>query len=433
MKLDQVGIVLPGGLDCPLPKMVRVEQRFRRERIDDIEATVRQQLASKLDGRSLSGKSIAITAGSRGIARIREILAAIVAQMKAWGARPFIVPAMASHGGATVEGQLRILETYGITEAAIGAPIKASMETIVAAKLKDGAELHFDRHASQADGIVVCGRVKPHTDFRGEYESGLYKMLAIGLGKHAGATALHKHGFSEFPRLIPEAGRALLKAMPVIVGVAIVENAYHEVMTIEAVRPSDFDAREKALLAAAKKSIARLLMPEIDLLVVDEIGKDISGSGMDPNVTGRGTENFMKSLDGGVPKIKRVLVRGVTEVSGGNATGIGFADMTTLRCVDRIDLGYTYTNTITSIELAGSKLPMVCNSDREAIVVGLRTCQGVNPQDARVVWIKNTNELTHIRVSESVIEDLAACPDVHVRGPAEPFRFCSDDYLVSGA
>jgi hypothetical protein len=413
--------------------MVGVEQRFRSDRIDDIQTTVRAQLASTLHGKSLAAKSIAITAGSRGIARISEIVAAIVAQLKDWGARPFIVPAMGSHGGATVEGQLKVLEHYGVTEAAVGAPIRASMETVIAARLKNGAPVHFDRYASEADGIVVCGRVKPHTDFRGDYESGLFKMLAIGLGKHAGATTLHQFGFSEFPWLIPEAGRALIDAMPVLVGLAIVENAYHEPMIVEAVRPDDFEAREKALLATAKQSIARLMMPKIDLLIVDELGKNISGSGMDPNVTGRGVENFMKALDGGAPQIKRLLVRNLTRESDGNATGIGFADLTTLRCVETIDFGTTYTNTITSTELAGSKLPVVCNSDREAIVVGLRTSRCEAPAEARVVWIRNTNELTHIRVSKAVLDDVAGRDDIHILGSAEPFAFDSSDYLVSGA
>jgi hypothetical protein len=427
MKLDKVGIVLPGGLDCPLPKMVPVEQLFMSERLTDIEATVRKEMTSKFDGAAFRGKSIAITAGSRGIANIKEITAAIVGQLKAWGAKPFIVPAMASHGGASVEGQLKVLEEYGITEASMGVPIKASMETIIAAKLKDGTGLHFDKHASQADGIVVAGRVKPHTDFRGDYESGLYKMLAIGLGKHNGATVLHKYGFSEFHWLIPEAGRALLKAMPVMMGVAIVENGYHQVMTVEAVRPQDFDAREKALQALSKQAIAKLLMPRADVLIVDELGKNISGAGMDPNVTGRSTATFVKY---DVPAIQRLIVRGITHESNGNACGIGFADLTTIRCANQIDFGYTYTNSITSIELGPSKLPIVCNSEHEALVVALRTLQKVEPQNARVVWIRNTNELTHIKVSEPVLEDVKGRTDIKILGRPEPFKFDADGYLI---
>ncbi len=427
MKLEKVGIVLPGGLDCPLPKMVPVEQLFMNDRLDDIEATVRKEMTSKFDGASFRGKSIAVTAGSRGIANIAQIVAAIIGQLKDWGAKPFIVPAMASHGGATVEGQLQVLAEYGITEASMGVPIKASMETVIAAKLKDGTGLHFDKYASQADGIVVCGRVKPHTDFRGDYESGLYKMLAIGLGKHNGATVLHKYGFSEFHWLIPEAGRALMKAMPVVMGVAIVENGYHQVMTVEAVRPQDFDVREKELQALSKKAIAKLLMPRADVLIVDELGKNISGAGMDPNVTGRSTATFVKY---DVPAIQRLIVRGVTHESNGNACGIGFADLTTVRCANQIDFGYTYTNSITSIELGPSKLPMVCNSEHEALVVALRTCQRVEPRDARVAWIKNTNELTHIKVSETVLEDVKDRKDIKVLGRPEPFKFDADGYLI---
>lgn len=427
MKLDKVGIVLPGGFDCPLPKMVPVEQLFTSEKIANIEATVRKEMTSKFDGAAFKGKSIAITAGSRGIANIAEITAAIIAQCKDWGAKPFIVPAMASHGGASVEGQLKVLEEYGITEASMGVPIKAEMDTIIAAKLPDGTGLHFSRVASQADGIIVAGRVKPHTDFRGDYESGLYKMMAIGLGKHNGATVIHKYGFSEFHWLIPEAGRLLMKAMPVVMGIAIVENGYHKVMAIEAVRPQDFDVREKALQALSKQAIAKLLMPRADVLIVDELGKNISGAGMDPNVTGRSTATFVKY---DVPAIQRLIVRSLTHESNGNACGIGFGDLTTMRCANQVDFGYTYINSITSIELGPSKLPMVCNSDLEAIVIALRTCQQVTPEEARVVRIKNTNELTHIQVSETVLQDVKGRKDIKVLGQPEPFKFDPEGYLI---
>ncbi len=427
MKLDKVNIVLPGGLDCPLPKMVPVEQRFASGKIDDIDAKVRQEITSKFDPAAFKGKSIAVTAGSRGITGIAATIAAIIGQLKDWGAKPFIVPAMASHGGATVEGQLKVLEEYGITEATMGVPIKASMDVVEVTKLADGTPVYFDKNASQADGVVVCNRVKPHTDFRGDYESGLYKMIAIGLGKHAGATVLHKHGFSEFHRLIPEVGRTVLKHMPIVMGVAIVENGYHGVMEIEAVRPKDFDAREKALLVMAKDAMAKLLMPEIDLLIVDQLGKNISGAGMDPNVTGRGTA---KGVDYGTPPVKKLFVRDLTHESNGNACGIGFADLTTIRCANKVDFGYTYTNSITSTELGPSMLPIITNSDHEAIVVALRTCNKVEPADARVVWVKNTNDLVHIRVSEKVLEDVAGRDDIHALGAAEPFKFDADGYLV---
>jgi len=429
VRLDRVDIRLPGGLECPLPRMVLVEQRPTAERIENITAAVRREMR-RFASPSLRGARIAVTAGSRGVASIREITAAAIAELRDWGAEPFIVPAMGSHGGATAEGQAAVLAEYGITEATMDAPVRASMETVVAARLSDGTPLYLDRIASQADGIVVCGRVKPHTDFRGDYESGLYKMLAVGLGKHDGATTLHRHGFGEFPRLVPEAGRALLKAVPVLMGLAVVENGYHQVMAIEAVAPGDWDEREKALLVLARRAMPRLRMRAVDVLIVDELGKDVSGAGMDPNVTGRGTAVFHRRPADDLPAIQRLFVRSLSRDTDGNACGIGVADVTTLRCADQIDFGKTYINTITSIELGGAKLPLVCNNDREALVIALRTCKGVEPAKARVVWIKNTNELGRIRVSEAILRDLDGCADVRVLGPSELLTFNADGILV---
>ena len=428
MRLDKVEIRLPGGLDCPLPRMVLVEQRFEAERVEDVAAAVRREMR-RFASPALQGARVAVTAGSRGVANIREIIAAAVAELRCWGAEPFIVPAMGSHGGATAEGQVAVLAAYGITEATMGVPIRASMDTVVAARLSDGTPLHFDRIASQADAIVVCGRVKPHTDFFGDYESGLHKMLAVGLGKHTGATTLHRHGFAEFPRLIPEAGRVLLTAVPVLMGLAVVENGYHQVMAVEAVAPGDWNERERALLVLARRAMARLRMRDLDLLIVDELGKDVSGAGMDPNVTGRGTAAFNRRKVDDLPAIQRIFVRGLSRDTDGNACGIGFADVTTLRCADQIDFGKTYINTITSIEIGGARLPLVCNNDREALVVALRTCRKLELAEARVAWIKNTNELTHVRVSEAVLRDLGSA-DLKVLGPPEPLRFDADGFLV---
>jgi len=428
VRLDRVDIRVPGGLECALPRMVQIEQRFTAERVQDIPGVVRREIC-RFASSSLRGSRIAVTVGSRGIASIREIIAAVVSVLRDLGASPFIVPAMGSHGGATAAGQVAVLSRYGVSEESLGVPIEASMDTVIAARLPDGTALHFARAAREADGIVVCGRIKPHTDFRGEYESGLYKMLAIGLGKHNGATVLHRYGFEEFPRLVPEAGRALLRAVPVLMGLAIVENGYHEVMVIEAIAPRDFDEREKALLALARRALARLRMHDIDVLIVDEIGKDVSGAGMDPNVTGRGVASFTRCAKD-VPRIERVFVRGLTRKTEGNACGIGFADLTTLRCAAEVDFDKTYTNAVTSTEIGGAKLPLVCNNDREALVLALRTCKKLETEQARVVWIKNTNELTHIRVSEAVLRDLREGSEVRVLSPPEPLVFGRDGSLL---
>ena len=426
MKLDTVAINIEGGLECAMPKMVHLEQRFRSDKVDNITETLHASMA-QFDGADFKGKKIAVTAGSRGITGIQETLKATIAKLKEWGAEPFIVPAMGSHGGATAAGQRKVLEEYDITEETMGVPIKASMEVIEITKLEDGTPVYFDKMASEADGIVVCARVKPHTDFRGDYESGLFKMMAIGLGKQHGAMTIHKHGFCEFHWLIPAMGHAMMDKMPIVMGVAIVENGYHNVMAVEAIKPADFDAREKFLLQESKDALAKLLMEEIDVLIVDEIGKNISGAGMDPNVTGIGTAKF---VDFGGPKLQKLFVRDLTDESNGNACGVGFADLIPMRMANKIDFGYTYTNSITSTELLPSRLPIVLNNDKDCLSVALMCCNKVAPADAKIVRIKNTNELTHIWVSEAVLEDLKGRDDVAVLGDPVDIKFDADGYMV---
>ena len=286
MEFDDIKIQYQVRHENIFPRMVEVEQRFPRDRVEDIEGKVRNEVA-KLTTEAVAGKRIAVAAGSRGVAAIDRVVKETVATLKDLGAEPFIVPAMASHGGATAEGQIGVLADLGITEEKMGAPIHASMEVIEVGRLDDGMPVFFDKIASQSDGVVLCCRVKPHTDFRGEWESGLLKMLCIGLAKHRGAVEMHAQGFAEFHHLIPEAGKLALETMPILFGVALVENAFHEPMVIEGVHAADFVERDKALQSVAKTNIARLLVPRMDVLLVDEMGKDVSGSGMDPNVTGR--------------------------------------------------------------------------------------------------------------------------------------------------
>jgi len=330
MGLDRIDVTLQGGLDIGLPRMVPVEQKFPRETVEDVEAALGASLAA-LPPADLAGKRIAITVGSRGTYSMLTILTTLARQLREWGAEPFIVPTMGSHGGATAEGQLGVLANYGITEDAVGMPIRSSMDVIEAARLADGTPLYCDSIASQADGIVLLNKVKPHTSYKGTHESGLAKMAAIGLGKHKGAVTLHSFGFHRFAELVPAAGEALIGALDIVFGVAVLENAYHSVGHIEAIPPDRIMAREKELLVKAKSFLGRLLVPAIDVLIVDEIGKNIGGSGMDTNVTGRPS---VPQPGFEAPPIQRIIVRGLTEATHGNGTGIGMADFTTRRCFE---------------------------------------------------------------------------------------------------
>ncbi len=426
MKFDEIDVPLQVRTTNPFPDMVDVEQRFARDHVADVEGAVRAEMR-KLAGASIAGKRIAVAAGSRGIAAIDRVVRTTIEQLKAFGAEPFIVPAMASHGGASAEGQIGVLADLGITEKTMGAPIRASMEVVQIGSLEDGMPIFFDKIASQSDGVVLCCRVKPHTDFRGEWESGLYKMLAIGLGKHRGAVEIHSRGFPNFHHLIPRVGRIVLQKMPILFGVAVIENAYHQVLKVEGVPAADFDARDKALQVVAKQNIARILVPRIDVLVVDELGKDVSGSGMDPNVTGRCGS---PGVDFGVAPIHRIVVRDLTEATHGNACGLGLADLTTRRCAEKIDFVKTYTNLITATVLEPAKLPIVMRDDREAIMVAIITCNNVTTETIRVVRIKNTTELTRIQVSAAVLADIAGRKDMKVLGAPAPMRFDAENRLV---
>ena len=422
MPIDKVDItILNAEKYAQFPRMVPVEQRFPADAITDVAAHVRQTVAA-LPKPDVKGKSIAITAGSRGIPNIVEILATVVSVLREWGADPFIVPAMGSHGNANAEGQKGVLTGYGITEESVGAPIRASMEVVQVAEMPDGTPLYCDKHARSADGIVVCNKIKAHSNYKADYESGLAKMMVIGLGKHVGATQFHSFGFARFHEMIPTAGARLLNALPVVFALGLVENAYGKMAIIEALQPKDLLAREKELLVISKKIMGQLLMPSIDLLIVDEIGKDISGQGMDPNVTGRASSGLPGFVS--IP-IGRIFVRGISEPSHGNIAGIGTADLTTVKVFNEADLGATYTNGITARNLEGAKLPMIANSDRQAMTISLMNSPGVEPSQARIVRIKNTKKLQHILVSEAYLPELREREDFAILGEPVPITFDS--------
>jgi len=394
--------------------MVEVEQRIPAPKLDDFIAEIRRELNRiGLQKKIEPGDEIAITAGSRGIAHYPEILSTVVDEVKKAGGKPFLVPAMGSHGGATPEGQVAVLRELGITSETVGAPIRATMEVDEIGRLENGVPVYVDRNALKADGIIVVNRVKPHTDFKGEIESGLMKMMVIGLGKQKGAEMIHSYRSEGYHKLLPEAARLILKRLPIIVGLAIVENAYHEIAIVEAIEPEDIEREERKLLKKAKSLIGRIPFKDIDVLIIDEIGKEISGTGMDTNVVGRFW--LPGEYEPSAPNIKRIVVLDLTEETHGNAIGIGLADVTTKRLVDKIDYQATFVNALTAGHVEGSKTPVFLPNDREAITIALRTCGPINPREAKVVRIRNTRDLDRLWISESLLKTLESNPELKKR------------------
>jgi acyl-CoA synthetase (AMP-forming)/AMP-acid ligase II len=406
---DRIEVNIAGGLNFPLPPMARVRQKFDAAKLADIPSAIHREFARpEIRGQVKAGQVIAVGCGSRGIANIASIVCTVIAELKALGANPFIFPCMGSHGAATAEGQKKVLETYGITEAATGVPIRATMETVIVGHLGDGTPVHMDKHASEAEAIVVINRIKPHTGFRGATESGLTKMLAIGIGKITGAATYHTHGMDKFPELLPQIREVNISQRNVLFGVGIVENAYDETAHIEAIPAKSLATREPDLQAMAKRMMPQLFFDDIDVLIIDEMGKNISGAGFDPNITGRNRRN-VKWQD--KPRIKKIVVLGLTRVSQGNATGIGSADVITMRLYKELDVSSTYANVITSMNLDGGAIPIIMNNDHDAIALAVKTVVRVKPENCRVVRIRNTLHLGEIEVSEALIDEIRRQPE----------------------
>ena len=397
-----------------LPKMAKVRQIFDQPKIRDIPAKIKEELEKKrLKDRVKPGQRIAVTAGSRGIANIPLILKTVVAELRAFGAEPFLVSAMGSHGGATPEGQIQVLHSLGVTEESVGAPIEASMEVEAVGSLPDGVEIYLSRVALKADGIFVVGRVKPHTDFKGDIESGLLKMMSIGLGNQKGAEMIHWHRYDGYHRILPEAGKLIAEKTNIVMGLALLENAHHETAEIHALYPEEFYEKEKQLLEAAKTLLPRLPFNDVDVLVVEEIGKNISGVGMDTNVTGRFW--MPGEHDPRAPNIKKIAVLDLTEETHGNAIGIGLADLTTRRAFEKIDYHQTYVNCLTQGSGETGKIPPFLANDRDAIATAIGISGPIKPEAARVIRIKNTQELETLYISEALVDELRASPELQKR------------------
>jgi hypothetical protein len=411
------------------PKMAPVRQTFARPRVADIEQTTRAELARLLADRDLSGKQIAVAAGSRGIRNIGLIVRTVVSVLRERGVCPFIVPAMGSHGGATAEGQIGVLESLGVTEAYCGAEIRSAMEPVTLGTSKSGLPVYMDRNAHAADGVILVNRVKTHTDFKSDIESGLMKMASIGLGKQAQAQVLHRRGIHGIRDLMKEVAGQILASGKIIGGVAILENAYDETAHIEAIRPEAVATREPELLLESKRMMPRLPVEDIDLLIVDEIGKEFSGGGMDSNIIGR--MRLRGEPEPESPRIKYIFVRDLSEGTHGNACGIGFADITTRRCFEKIDFEVTYQNIATSTFLARGMVPMALANDRAALTEVLRACWELESEQARIVHIPNTLELEWVRVSEPLLAEVQGKAHLTVTGPLEPLAFDEQGNIAS--
>lgn len=394
-------ILTPKDLEHSLPRMHRVRQRFDRTCLGDIESALVGRLERVAD-LIRPCKHIAIAVGSRGIANIDRIVAGMVGFLKGFGAEVCIVPAMGSHGNATSEGQTEVLRQYGITREAMGVPVRAGMEVVHLGATHEGIPVLFDAIAASSDLVIPVNRVKAHTDYRGAIESGLCKMMAIGLGNHEGCSTLHKQGFQAFPRLIPEAAQIILDAANVKFGVAVVENGYEQTHTLDVLRAENLISREKELLLLAKSLMAKIKLDmSIDVLIVEEIGKEISGAGMDPNIVGRTTEGYIEGFQG--PRAKRIIVLRLTEKTKGNALGLGLADFTLKETVQGIDCETTFTNAIASGNPESGSVPVYLENETEAIHAALKCIPGCNLDAPKILKIKNTLDLEFIEVSDALV------------------------------
>ena len=412
------------------PKLFRMRQKFDAPSLSDVPNAVRDEIRRIDPGKRIKpGQSVAITVGSRGVANVNVIAKTIVEEMEAIGARPFIVPAMGSHGGGTAEGQTEVLARYGITEGLMGCPVRSSMEVTEVGRTDFGMPVYFDQIASQADHVIVFNRVKPHTGFRGEIESGLFKMMLIGLGKHKGASLYHRAiVHHSFDKIVKAVGQMVLSRCRVAFGLATLENGYDQTAMVKAVQTEEFEPVEKELQKQSKAWCPKLPFKEADLLIVDEMGKDISGAGLDTNVIGR-KGNDRKAQPDEWPKILHIFTRDLTETTHGNAVGIGFSSFTTRRLVEKIDRNATYINSITGQHPSSSQVPMYYDTDGEVLDVAFVSMGLTEPPDAKVMWIRNTLDLTEVEASETYWDEAQGRSDLEILFEPRPFRLSEDGSL----
>ncbi len=424
MALDFKGDVvsaLAGTIE--LPRMVRVKQLLDGSHFEpeEIPGIVHAQLdRPEMRERIRPGMSVAITCGSRGVANIAIITKAIVDFVKECGGVPFVFPAMGSHGGATAEGQIGILTGYGVTEEFIGCPIRSSMEVVQVGNREDnGRPVYIDKYASEADGIILCGRVKAHTAFRGPYESGILKMAVIGMGKQKGAEQCHQDGFSEMAYDLPQIAKVIFDNTNILGAVALGENAFDQTCIIEGLLKEEVFDREPDILTRTKERLGKIYFDDIDVLVVDRIGKDISGDGMDPNITGRFAVSHVPTSK----NVQHIAVLDLTEETHGNCNGLGLADVTTSRLVNKIDVDATFPNVVTSTVLCTPRIPLFTRSDEDCIKIALRTCNFIDRENPRIVHIQDTMRLEEIYISEAMLEEAKNNPNVEILSEPEAWPF----------
>jgi hypothetical protein len=400
-------ILLEEDLKMQLPRMIKVRQKFKDEHILNIEEAIRQELKQdKIKSLIKPGQSIAVAVGSRGINHLSKIVKETVNYLKELGAFPFIVPAMGSHGGATADGQLEVLHGYGVTEQAMGVPIKSSMEVVLLGFTPNGIPVYVDKYALAADMVVLINRVKPHTGFRGPIESGICKMMAIGLGKHVGCSRLHQEERSIFSSVLVSVAEVFLEKANFGFGLALVENAFDQTAFVKALVKDELLKEEQELLIKAKALLPALLLPKIDVLLVEQIGKNISGPGMDPNIIGR--HSAFGEVAGYVgPTIERIVVLDLSKGTHGNATGIGTADFITKTAFDKIDFMATYANQIAARNPAGGRIPITMETEREALIAAIKCCRNIDENGPCIVRIKDTLHLSEIWLSENMFPFIA--------------------------
>ena len=432
MQIKSGGVVSKLLEGVKIPRMFRAKQVFPRETIkpEDIPAKVFSELSREnFSSKIKPGMQIAITAGSRGIANVAIITRAIVDFVKSKNAIPFIIPAMGSHGGATPEGQLEVLAGYNITPETMGCEIRSSMEVVELGMSDSGRKVFIDKNAYNSDGIIISCRLKPHNAFRGKYESGPCKMMAVGLGKQKGAEQVHSDGMGRIHINIPSIAKVVISKAPVLFAIPSIENAYDETCKIEAVDAKDILTREPELLKFAFTQMPSLLVGECDVLIVDETGKNYSGTGVDPNITGTFSTEF---ATGGV-KVQRTCFLDLSEESHGNALGVGLANVITRKFFDKIDPEKMYPNCITSTVLASARIPCVVANDKEAIQLCIRTCTGIDKDKVRVIRIPNSLHIGNIMLSEAYYDDVKSgkWPGLSVLSEPEELMFNADGEINS--
>lgn len=412
--------------NIPIPKMVAVRQKFDREKIEDIPAAVLKEMdRDDVKAKIRPGMNIAITAGSRGIDNLALVIREVVSFLKAQGAEPFVIPAMGSHGGSTAEGQKAIVTEYGVTEEYVGCPVKATMETVEIGKLDDGRPILINRLAAEADGIISLNRIKAHTAFRGRYESGVMKMLTIGLGCQAGAEVCHRQGILHLGPNVEKFAFGILKNANVILGVGLIENAYDETVKIRVMTKEQIPEEEPKLLDYAKSKMARILIDDVDAMIVDYIGKNISGEGMDPNIAGRW---IVPTIKGGI-NATRIGILDLTNETLGNFVGLGMADTCSKRVVEKISTDATYPNSLTSTVTELCKIPMYFDDHKKTIQATIKMVPAKSPEEVTMIRINNTLAMDTIWVSENLIEQVKKTPGMEILSEAEELKFDANGNL----